>query len=183
MIRRPSLKRRPGSRPRFGTRSAPLADARPGSRARSWTRAAAVLLALGLPGAASAQLLAEVMVTTAILATFDANVRFPSGSLSAVGADADRLIARVPGSADWAGWEVYTARGIATNLQDAFVHQIATAFAVAGYFESARSETDVTFAGQAERHTRIVFEGDTGSRLLYLIRAGQELVWLTAAQR
>lgn len=142
-----------------------------------------MLLALGLPGAASAQLLAEVMVTTAVLATFDTSVRFPSGSLSAVGADADRLIARVPGSADWTGWEVYTARGIASNLQDAFAHQIATAFAVAGYFESARSETDVTFAGQSERHTRIVFEGDTGSRLLYLIRAGQELVWLTAAQR
>lgn len=148
---------------------------------RSWKRAAAMLLALGLPGVASAQLLAEVMVTTAIMATFDSSVRFPSGSLSAVGADADRLIARVPGSQDWTQWEVYTARGIAANLQDAFVHQIATAFAVAGYFESQRSETDVNFAGQAERHTRIVYQSDSGQRLLYLIRAGQELVWLTAA--
>lgn len=158
-------------------------DACFGSRVRAATRVAALLLTLGLPGAASAQLLTEVMVTTAIMATFDTNVRFPSGSLSAVGTDADRLIARVPGSADWDGWEVYTARGIAANLQDAFVHQIATGFAVAGYFESARSETEVTFAGQTERHMRIVFEGDTGTRLLYLVRAGQELVWLTAAQR
>lgn len=132
---------------------------------------------------AAAQLLADVMVATAIMATFDTNVRFPSGSLSAAGADADRLIARVPGNQEWTGWEVYTARGVAANLQDAFSYQLATAFALAGYFESERSQTDVTFAGQTERHTRIVFESDAGARLLYLIRAGQELVWLTAASR
>lgn len=151
--------------------------------ARSCARAGLLLLALWLPGLAAAQLLTEVMVTTAIMATFDTGVRFPSGSLAAVGADVDRLIARVPGSVEWTRWEAYTARGIAAHLQDAFVHQVATSFAVAGYFESQRSETTTSFAGQEERHLRIVFEGDSGSRLLYLIRAGQELVWLTAAQR
>lgn len=150
---------------------------------RAPLRAATLLITLTVPGVAAAQLLTEVMVTTAIMATFNSNVRFPSGSLSAVGADADRLIARIPGNADWTGWEVYTARGIAANLQDAFVHQVATAFAVAGYFEGVRSESNVAFGGQNERHTRIEFDGDTDTRLLYVIRAEQELVWLTASRR
>ncbi len=153
------------------------------TRTRALTRTAALLTLLAAPGVAAAQLLSEVMVTTAIMATFNSNVRFPSGSLSAVGADADRLIARIPGNADWTQWEVYTARGIAANLQDAFVHQVATSFAVAGYFEGVRSESQVQFGGQTERHTRIEFDGETDTRLLYVIRAGQELVWLTAAQR
>lgn len=132
---------------------------------------------------ARAQLLADVLMTTAISPTFDSSVRFPSGSYSAVGAGADALIARVPGSAAWTDWEVYVARGLAANLQTGFVHNIATSFAVAGYFEEQRSEESVVYGGVTEAHTRVVFDGPSGKRLLYLVRAGQEVAWLTARSR
>lgn len=138
---------------------------------------------LGCAAPVQAQLLVDVLVSTAIAAQFDAAVRFPSGSLRAVGAGAEAIVARVSDHASWRDWEVYTARGIAANLQPAFVHQIATAYAVAGYFEQERSERTVSGVGAGETHLRIVFVGDDGTRLLYLIRSGQEVVWLTARSR
>ena len=63
------------------------------------------------------------------------------------------------------------------GLQNDYVHQVATAFALAGFFESGRETTTVG----PETRTRIVFEGpDGGERLLYVIRTSQEVVWLTA---
>lgn len=142
-----------------------------------------LVVAIGFGGAARAQLLVDVMVTTAIAAQFDSAVRFPSGSLRAMGAGADAIRARVPDQAAWQDWEVYAARGIAAALQPAFVHQIATAYAVAGYFEQERSERAVSGPTGAETHLRLVFAGNDGTRLLYLIRSGQEVVWLTARSR
>lgn len=142
---------------------------------------AALTLSLGT---VHAQLLADVLVATAISATFDSSVRFPSGSLSAQGPGADALIASVPASGDWVDWEVYVARGVAANLQPAFVHNIATAFAVAGYFESARTESNTTTATGPQVRTHILFEGGDGTtRLLYLIRSDQEVAWLIARSR
>ncbi|MFO7544650.1 MAG: hypothetical protein R6W77_04060 [Trueperaceae bacterium] len=158
---------------------------RPARRKSTTARGFAWLLvgAVVLGGVARAQLLADVLVTTAIAAQFDGAVRFPSGSLRAVGAGADAIRARVPDHATWQDWEVYTARGIATALQPAFVHQISTAYAVAGYFERERSERTVPGPAGSETHLRLVFAGDDGTRLLYLIRSGQEVVWLTARSR
>ncbi len=157
-------------------------------RARACVRPLlAVLLVSGgvlSGGVANAQLLADVMVTTAISATFDSTVRFPSGSLSAQGPGVDALIASVPDSADWTDWEVYVARGVAANLQPGFVHNVTTAFAVAGYFESERAENSVQTASGPQVRTRILFEGGDGAlRLLYLIRSDQEVAWLIARSR
>lgn len=149
------------------------------ARRFAWLLVGAVLLG----GVARAQLLADVMVTTAIAAQFDGAVRFPSGSLRAVGTGADAIRARVPDQGAWQDWEVYAARGIATALQPAFVHQIATAYAVAGYFERERSERVVPGPAGGETHLRLIFAGEDGARLLYLIRSGQEVVWLTARSR
>lgn len=135
-------------------------------------------------GTVHAQLLADVMVATAISATFDSSVRFPSGSLTAQGPGADALIASVPGSSAWTDWEVYVARGLAANLQTGFVHNVITAFAVAGYFESDRTESTTTTATGQQLRTHILFEGGDGTtRLLYLIRADQEVAWLIARSR
>jgi hypothetical protein len=135
-------------------------------------------------GAVHAQLLADVMVATAISATFDSTVRFPSGSLSAQGPGADALIASVPGSGDWTDWEVYVARGVAANLQAGFVHTIATGFAVAGYFEAERAVSSTQTASGPQVRTRILFDGGDGTRrLLYLIRSDQEVAWLIARSR
>lgn len=146
----------------------------------TWLVAAMLLTSWSL---ARAQLLADVMVATAISATFDSSIRFPRGSYSAVGAGADALINRVPGSSSWTDWEVYVASGIAANLQAGFVHNISTSFAVAGYFEEERSESSVAHGGTNEVHTRIVYDGPSGKRLLYLVRSGQEVAWLTARSR
>lgn len=152
---------------------------------RAITRLLAALAVVALGhGVVNAQLLADVMVATAISATFDSNVRFPSGSLTAQGPGTTALIATVPGSDAWTDWEVYVARGVAANLQPAFVHNIATAFAVAGYFESERSETTVSTTAGPRVDTRVLFEGGDGTtRLLYVIRSDQEVAWLIARSR
>ncbi len=135
-----------------------------------------LLAALASP-LAHAQLLADVMVSTAIATEFDPSIHLPSGSLRAVGSGTDAIIARVSDRDRWTGWEVYVARGLASHLQNAYVHQVETAFAVAGFFESDQKTSKVG----AETRTRIVFEGsDGGKRLLYVIRTSQEVVWLTA---
>lgn len=128
---------------------------------------------------ARAQLLADVLTSTAIAAQFDSSVRFPSGSLRAVGPGLEALEARVPDRQAWTDWEAYAATGIATGLQAGFLHQVATSFALAGYFESERSESVVA----GETRTRIIFEGDDGARLLFVIRVPQEVVWLTARKQ
>jgi len=135
-----------------------------------------VLAVLASP-AAHAQLLADVLLSTAIATEFDPGLHLPSGSLRAVGSGTDALIARVSDADRWSGWEVYAARGLAAGLQEDYVYQVATAFALAGFFESGRQTTTVG----PETRIRIVFEGpDGGERLLYVIRTSQEVVWLTA---
>ncbi len=139
----------------------------------------ALALAGLLAPLAHAQLLAGVTLSAAIATEFDPGLRLPSGSLRAVGSGTDAIIARVPDRSRWTGWEVYAARGLATALQGAYVHQVKTAFAVAGYFESGETTEKVG----SETRTRIVFQGDHGERLLYVIRTSQEVVWLTARSK
>lgn len=133
---------------------------------------------------ARAQLLADVMMTTAIMAQFDQSVSLPRGTMRAVGAGVNALVARIPGSGSWTDWEAYALGGVVTGLAGAKANEVATAYALAGYFEQSRSETTVTGPSGPEAHTRIVYVSDDGtSRLLYLIKAGQEVVWLTARAR
>jgi hypothetical protein len=67
--------------------------------------------------------------------------------------------------------------GVAANLQPASVTYVTTSFASAGYFLGEQSEKT---SGTAT-HTKYVFTDDTGSEaLLYVIRDGQELIWLIA---
>lgn len=143
-----------------------------------------LLLAVPIGSVASAQLLAEIMTVTAIQAQFNSAVRFPSGSLRATGAGVDAIVRRVDGAAAWTDWEAYTLGGIATNLAGAIDHQVSTAFAVAGYFEESRQQLNVQGPTGPETHTKIVYVGPDGAnRLLYFVRAGQEVVWLTARSR
>ncbi len=142
-----------------------------------------VLAALTL-GGVRAQLLAEVMTVTAIQAQFNSAVRFPSGTLRATGAGVDDILRRVDGASAWTDWEAYTLGGVATNLAGAIDHQVTTAYAVAGYFEESRSQFTAQGPAGAETHTKIVYVGPDGAqRLLYFVRAGQEVVWLTARSR
>ncbi|NLG08241.1 MAG: hypothetical protein GX560_03155 [Deinococcales bacterium] len=169
--------RRPEPRPQ---RSRPV----PGRFARRLTPLALALVALPLAGLAQAQLLAEVLTVTAISAQFDPSVSLPRGSLRATGAGVDVLLQRVEDAGSWTDWEAYTLGGIAVGLAGAVDQQVTTAFAVAGYFEQERSQRTVQGPAGPETHTRIVYVGDDGGRrLLYFVRAGQEVVWLTARSR
>ena len=137
------------------------------------TIAFAVVLVWGLPVAA--QMLVEVQLTTAIALKPDSQIRLPSGSYRAVGQGVERLVAKVRGREGYGRWEAYTAKGIARNLRNAYVHQVANAFAVAGYLLGEQK----TFQVGQERHTRYVFESMDGRRaLLYVIEAPDVLVWL-----
>lgn len=139
----------------------------------------ALVLALG-GGAASAQVLAEVALAPAVASQLFPPVSWPSGSLRAMGADADALIARLPGNAEWRDWEVYTATGLAATLEPALTYGVERDLLVAGLF---RAETTTTTVG-AQRHTRVVFSDGANQRaLLHVIRSGQELVWLVARGR
>jgi hypothetical protein len=142
-------------------------------------RAFGLCAVLAVAGVGQAQLLAEVMTTTAIASQLYPAMSFPPSSLRAVGDGTGPLIARVPDAVAWTDWEVYTATGFAASLEPAFVRDIELALLMEGFF---RAETVVTERGP-ERHTRVVFvEGDRRA-LLYLIRSGRELVWLVARGR
>ncbi len=131
-------------------------------------------------GTASAQLLAEVALTPAIASQLFPPVSWPSGSLRAVGDGADALVARVPDQAAWQGWEVYTATGLAATLEPALVYGVERDLLMQGLF---RAETSETTVGN-ERHTRVVFsDGGAQRALLFVIRSGQELVWMIARGR
>ncbi len=136
----------------------------------------ALVFVLGLAGVGVAQLLADVMVSTAIIAELNPAIRLPRGTLRAVGPGADAIIARVPDYQSWTDWEVFAATGLTVNLQGAFVHNLATEFAVAGLFQNSLSERQVG----AETHTRYEFDDGVTSALLYVIRTPQELVWMIA---
>lgn len=146
-------------------------------------RALLLLVAL-LVGTAQAQLLAEVMTVTAIQAQFNSSIRFPQNTFRATGPGVNALLSRVEGAQQWADWEAYTLGGTVSALAGAIDHQVSTAFAVAGYFEQSRTERTVQGPAGQEKHTKIVYvDLDGGERLLYFIRAGSEVVWLTARSR
>jgi hypothetical protein len=136
---------------------------------------AAALLAWAPP--AAGQTLAEVTFVAATVTQLDPSIRLPSGSLRAVGPGVDRLLARLPDANAWIAGEAYVARGIAARLRPAFEAQVATSFAVAGYFEERRA----TVPASPQPYTRIEYLAPDGARaLLVLFDAPDEVVWLVA---
>jgi hypothetical protein len=135
-----------------------------------------VLAVFALISLGNAQTLAEMQLVTATATQLNPAISLPRGSMRAVG-DASDIIAKVPGNQNYSDWEVYTATGVVANLQPAFVNQVTASFAGAGYFLSDQNEKT---SGTAT-HTKYVFTDDAGSEaLLYVIRDGQELIWLIA---
>lgn len=130
----------------------------------------ALFLLLSIP--ALAQTLVEITTVVAIQSTLFSNIKFPSGSFKA-GAGSQEIIARVPNGAKYK-WEVSVAKGIATRLHDAFVHQIATGFANNGFFQEDQKTQQVN----GENRTLYTFKDDTGqTALLFVVRKGDELVF------
>lgn len=129
-----------------------------------------LLALLALP--AFAQTLVEITTVVAIQSTLDANVKFPSGSYKA-GKGSDQIIARMGDGAKY-NLEVYAAKGVAARLQEGFIQQVLTGFAVAGYF--AESPKQKTINGETQ--TRYDLKDDSGNTaVLFVVRKGDELVY------
>ena len=137
----------------------------------------ALLVCIAFGPLASAQTLGEVMLVAAISAELNPAISLPRGTFRAVGEGAEQIIAQVPESNKFTNWEVYSAGGLAANLQAGYVHQVSTSFAVNGYFLAEETERTV---GDTV-HTRYVFDdGMGGTTLLYTIRGPQDLIYLIA---
>ncbi len=150
-------------------------------RTRRWILTAALALAplVGAP-AAQAQMLADVLVTTAIMSDLYPAVRFPASSLRATGTGTAAVIARVPDATAWTDWEVYTATGFAAALEPALVYGVERDLFLEGF---ERAETAVAQEAGATV-TRVVFAHADGRRaLLTTFRTSSELVWLIARAR
>lgn len=129
------------------------------------------LLLLVMP--AFGQSLVEITTVAAISSTLDASVRFPSGSFRA-GRGSDAIVARIADRANF-NLEVYVAKGVAARLQPAFVQQISTSFAVAGYFLQGTQQSVVG----GETQTRYNFLDENGRKaLLFTVQKGDELVFV-----
>ncbi len=83
-------------------------------------------------------------------------------------------MARFPEARGYA-LEVYAAKGLASHLHAAFVQQVLTAFAAAGYFVEAQEEKVV----DGEVRTKCLLKDGLGLRpaLLLVVRKGEELVY------
>ena len=142
--------------------------------------AAALLAALPLAPAASAQTLAELQLVAALSAELNPALSLPRGSYRAVGGNLEGFIRQVPGHEAFGDWEVYAASGLAANLQGAFVGRITASFAVNGYVLSEELER----VGGGETHTRYLYaDASGGAALLYTIRRPGDLVYLIGQGR
>jgi hypothetical protein len=130
-----------------------------------------------------AQTAAELLTVTSIIGTLDSNIRLPSGSFMVANPQITSEFANLLG-ADKNKFDKYTlylARGLAIRLADAYIHNLETNFAAAGYFQSAKAEAK---AG-SETRVRYEFENpDNGkTMLLFVVRRADSVYFLVAAKK
>lgn len=129
---------------------------------------------------AHAQFLVGVELATATALTLDSSVQLPSGSYRAVGPEVAQLVAKeVPDASHYSHWEAYEASGLIARLQPAFVEQLATSFAVAGYLQEDKQETKQG----SQTKTRYLFSNGAKTIALYVLRSPEQLVWLVGKQQ
>ncbi len=145
-------------------------------------RIALAFLALSMVPAV-AQTAAELLVVTSIIGTLDSNIRLPSGSFMVANSQITNEFANLLG-ADKNKFDKYTlylARGLATKLADAYIHNLETGFAAAGYFQSAKTATKAS----NEARVRYEYENlDNGkTMLLFVVRRADIVYFLVAAKK
>ncbi|WP_117236863.1 hypothetical protein [Thermus sediminis] len=129
------------------------------------------LTLLAFLGGGLAQTLVEVTAVAAVASSLDPAVRLPQGSYRA--RSPEPILARFPEARGY-NLEVYAARGLASQLHAAFIQQVLTAFAAAGYFLERQEERTV----DGEVRTKYVLNDGLGRpALLLVVRRGDELVY------
>ncbi|WP_114312376.1 hypothetical protein [Thermus caldifontis] len=128
-----------------------------------------ILLLLG--GAGLAQTLLEATAVAALASSLDPAVRLPTGSYKAK--SPEPLLLRFPEAKGYA-LEAFVAKGIASRLHAAFVQQVLTSFAAAGYFVERQEEKTV----DGEVRSLYLLKDSLGrSAILLVVRKGEELVY------
>ncbi len=131
-----------------------------------------------------AQTVAELLVVTSIIGTLDSSVRLPSGSYQVLNPTLTGQFADLLGAdkAKYEGYTLYLAKGLASKLADAYIANLATGFAAAGYFENSRLSVA---APVGETRTRIEYENfDNGKRLMvFTLRRSDSFYYLVAKKK
>ncbi len=128
-----------------------------------------VLLLLG--GVGFAQTLLEATAAVALASSLDPAVRLPAGSYKA--RSPEPLLQRFPEAKGYA-LEAFVAKGIASRLHAAFVQQVLTSFAAAGYFVERQEEKTI----DGEVRSLYLLKDSLGrSAILLVVRKGEELVY------
>ncbi len=131
-----------------------------------------------------AQTVAELLIVTSIIGTLDSSVRLPSGSYQVLNPTLTGQFADLLGAdkAKYEGYTLYLAKGLASKLADAYVANLATGFAAAGYFETSRLPVA---APAGETRTRIEYENfDNGKRLMvFTLRRSDSFYYLVAKKK
>ncbi len=128
-----------------------------------------VLLLWG--GVGFAQTLLEATAAVALASSLDPAVRLPAGSYKA--RSPEPLLQRFPEAKGYA-LEAFVAKGIASRLHAAFVQQVLTSFAAAGYFVERQEEKTI----DGEVRSLYLLKDSLGrSAILLVVRKGEELVY------
>ncbi|MGC8967811.1 MAG: hypothetical protein ACP5JV_05745 [Thermus sp.] len=128
-------------------------------------------LLLVLAVGAWAQTLVEVTAVAALASSLDPAVRLPQGTYKA--RSPEPILARFPEAKGYA-LETFAAKGLTSRLHAAFIHQVLTNLAAAGYFLESQEEKVV----DGETRTKYLLKDGMGrTALLLVVCKGDELVY------
>ncbi|WP_034341331.1 hypothetical protein [Deinococcus misasensis] len=134
-------------------------------------------LTLMLAPVAMAQTVAEMLVVTSIAATLDSKISVPKGTYGYTNVQYAMNFAKSLGndSARYTDYQLYVATGITTKLAPAFVQQLETNFAAAGYFKTSGTTSGTT--------TRSEFTNDAGKILLLFTSYQKDAVYFLVGRK
>ncbi len=131
-----------------------------------------------------AQTAAELLVVTSIIGTLDSSVRLPSGSFQVLNPTLTSQFADLLGAdkPKYEGYTLYLAKGLASKLADAYIANLTSNFAAAGYFENSRINLP---APSGEVRTRLDYENfDNGKFLMvFTLRKADTFYFLVAKKK
>lgn len=136
-----------------------------------------LVLALLITPVAAAQTAVELLVASSLSASLDSAVSLPKGSFSYNNAKYAQDFSKSLGAdaSKYTDYQLYVASGLATKLAAAFVQQLETNFASAGYLKETSSAAGTT--------TRAEYVSDEGKILLLLTSYQKNTVYFLVGRK